>query len=91
MPSAFIRSAVFGPMPKNRSIGSCAMNASACSGRITASPSGLCRAEATLARNLLNDTPADAVSPVAALISSLIARAISVADGGPRLGAVTSR
>ena len=91
MPSAFILCAVLGPTPKKRSIGRLAMNASACSGRITVSPSGLCRSEATLARNLLNDTPAEAVSPVAALISSLIARAISVADGGPRLGAVTSR
>ena len=67
------------------------MNASASSGRITNRPSGLSMAEATLARNLLNDTPAEAVSPVVARISPLMARAIRVADGGPRLGAVTSR
>ena len=67
------------------------MNAWASSGRITVRPSGLSMAEATLARNLLNDTPAEAVSPVCARISRLIARAIPVALRGPRCGRVTSR
>ena len=67
------------------------MNAAASSGRITVSPSGLSIADATLARNLLNDTPAEAVSPVRSRISRLIARAMPVALPGPRLAAVTSR
>jgi hypothetical protein len=61
-------------------------------GRITARPSGLRRSEASFARNLLNETPAEAVSPpVASLTSALIRRATSTAGDGPVSGSVTSR
>ena len=79
------------PHGSARSAGA-ARNASACSGRITVSPSGFSRPEAILARNLLNETPAEAVSPVSAWISALM----RVRDRHRRrsaraLGSVTSR
>ena len=67
------------------------MKARARSGVITARPSGFLRSEAILARNLLKETPADAVSPVVLRISALIAFAIATAGIGPPVGSVTSR
>ena len=45
----------------------------------TTSPSGFCRSDAILARNLFGATPTDAVSRVVARIDVLILRAISTA------------
>jgi len=53
MPSRFIFSAVFGPMPWKRPTGSVATNASPISGVMTHWPLGLFWSEASLARNLL--------------------------------------
>ena len=47
-------------------------------------------AEATLAKNLLIEIPAEAVSPVSALISALICLAIRVAEEIPNLLVLTS-
>ena len=49
-------------------------------GVMTNKPSGLRWLEAILARNLLYETPADAVSPVSARIRARISSAISVAE-----------
>ena len=60
-------------------------------GVITNSPSGLFWSDASLARNLLYDTPAEAVSPVSALIFARIRSAIAVAEAIPARFSVTSR
>ena len=49
------------PTPKNFRISSFSTKSAAASGRITYKPSGLSISDAILAKNLLNDTPADAV------------------------------
>jgi len=67
------------------------MNFSASSGSITNRPSGFFISDAILARNLLNEIPADAVSPVFFRISFFISLAISVADPIFFLSVVTSR
>ena len=67
------------------------MKAAAWPGGITVRPSGFCRPEATLARNLLQETPAEAVRPVVAWMSVRIAWASRVAEGSPRRFSVTSR
>ena len=64
MPSAASFAAVFGPMPWNRPTGSVSTNAGPMRGVMTNSPSGLRWSDASLASNLLYDTPAEAVSPV---------------------------
>ena len=80
IPSFRIASAVARPTPWNFSIGRESRSFSASCGRITVRPSGLRRSEAVLARNLLKETPADAVRPpVARRIFRLISRAIVLA------------
>ena len=64
IPSRAIFSAPRGPMPWKRRIGNPATYAVPSPGRITHSPSGLFSSLASLARNLLYETPALAVSPV---------------------------
>ena len=60
-------------------------------GVMTNRPLGLRWSEASFARNLLYDTPADAVSWVSAQIRSLICSAIFVAEVTPWRFFVTSR
>ena len=50
------------PTPKNFLIGRAARKSKDLSGGIVVSPFGLLKSEATLARNLLKETPAEAVS-----------------------------
>ena len=69
MPRSRSFRAVTGPTPQSASTGSDRRNGSTRSGAITVSPSGFCQPEAIFARNLFGATPADAVSPVADLIS----------------------
>ena len=68
--------AVAGPTPKKLSTGSASRNASASLGKIRESPSGLRKSEAIFAKNLLNETPAEAVSPSSERIAARISRAI---------------
>ena len=58
---------------------------------MTNSPSGLRWSEASSARNLLYDTPAEAVRPVSARIAARISAAMAVAEPRSSKGAVTSR
>lgn len=62
------------------SIGNPAMNSSAWSGCIVQRPSGLRKSEATLARNLLYDIPAEATRFNSFRIRTFISRAISTAS-----------
>ena len=91
IPAACIRAAVAGPTPWNFVTGSAATNASPSPGWIANWPSGLFCSEASLARNLLYDTPAEAVSPVTSRMRARIARAVAQAVGSPARLAVTSR
>ena len=86
MPSSRMRSAVAGPTPWKCSIGRAARKPSACSGRITVSPSGFSRPEAVLARNLLNETPAEAVRPGLAVDRGLDRPGDRHRRHGPALG-----
>src|SRR6266487_2931585 len=61
MPSRFILSAVTGPTPWNLPTGKVSTNAAAIAGVTTNWPLGLQWSEASLARNLLYEMPADAV------------------------------
>ena len=72
--------AVTGPTPHSASTGSFCRNGSTRSGAITVSPSGFFHPDAIFARNLFGATPADAVSPVAARISSFRRRATIQAE-----------
>ena len=51
------------PVMTSENMGSSSIKAGAWSGVITVIPFGLLKSEATLARNLLNETPAEAVKP----------------------------
>ncbi len=83
--------AVTGPTPHNASTGNDRRNGSTRSGAITVSPSGLCHPDAILARNLFGATPAEAVSPVFARISSLSLRATVMPSVSPHTFSVTSK
>ena len=98
------RSAVLGPTPKKRSIGSASVKACASSGRTTVRPAGLFVPDATLARNLPVATPAEADRPTSTRMVASTSRANAVAastssgaDGaaspsrGPPIAWVTSR
>ncbi len=85
-------SAVFGPTPHIRPIGSGSRIASAFSGEITVSPSGFSMSLASFARNLLNETPTLAVSPpVASRIPAFIRRATFTGSPSSRSVPVRSR
>ncbi len=91
MPRSRSLRAVTGPTPHKASTGRERRNGSTRSGAITVSPSGFCHPEAIFARNLFGATPADAVSPVADLISSLSLRATVIPSVSPHAFSVTSR
>ncbi len=91
MPASRSLAAVTGPTPHSASTGSCCRNASTRSGATTVRPSGFFQPEATLARNLLGATPADAVRRVVSRMASLIRCATTIPSVSPQAFSVTSR
>src|SRR5260370_1702399 len=91
MPSRFILSAVTGPTPWNLPTGNASTNAAPIAGVTTNWPLGLRWSEASLARNLLYEIPADAVRPVSSKMRARISAAVADAVGMPRRFSVTSR
>ena len=91
MPRSRRRLAVTGPTPHNASTGSLCRNCSTRSGAITVRPSGFFHADAIFARNLFGATPADAVRPVAFLISAFSRCATDRPSVSPHAFSVTSR
>ena len=82
---------VTGPTPWKRPIGRAATKSGPIAGVITNNASGFRWSEATLAKNLLYETPAEATRPVRSRISARIAFATAVAVGCPKKFSVTSR
>ena len=91
MPAARSFFAVTGPTPHSASTGNPCRNDSTRPGAITVRPSGFFQPDAIFARNLFGATPADAVSPVAARISSFSRRATVMPSGSFHAFSVTSR
>src|SRR5262249_42755274 len=91
MPSRFILSAVTGPTPWNLPIGKVSTNAAAIAGGTMNWLLGLQWSEASLARNLLYEMPADAVRPVSSKMRGRISAAVPDAVEVPRRFSVTSR
>ena len=68
------------PTPKNFPIGKFLIKSFEFSSIITVIPSGFLKSDAIFAKNLLKETPAEAVRPTSLNILSFISRAIKVAD-----------
>ena len=79
-----------GPMPQMRRMGRGERKASVSSRPITEKPRGLSRSEATLARNLLCESPTEPVRPSSSYIRR-ISRASMTAGGAPWSRSVPER
>jgi hypothetical protein len=91
IPSSPSRDSMTLPTPGMRATGSGSRKASTSPGCTTDRPSGLRASDASLARNLLGATPAEAVSRSSSRTWARIAFATAVAVGSPALLRVTSR
>jgi hypothetical protein len=91
IPSRSILAAVAGPTPWKSETSNASTKAGPISGVMTNCPFGLRWPEASFARNLLWDTPAEAVRPVRSRIRARISLATRTAVGTPFRFSVTSR